>query len=147
MKKLFVKAVSSFLVLTLLICGISMPAFAAEQQPSESDVLEFVAAGEDADNDSSDAEKILPTRAYKGIYSYTETLIYTGKGADRWLHITPWNTPNTLRIRMVDYQGNTVWQETFVANDTTHWFVGANVKYVYLKGTPGGVVEVSDTEH
>ncbi|MDO4611478.1 MAG: hypothetical protein Q4B34_01295 [Candidatus Saccharibacteria bacterium] len=74
-----------------------------------------------------------------------ETLVYTGKGSDRWLHITPLTTPNRLTLRMVDYQGETVWDKPFVANGTTDWFIGSNVQYVYLSGLPGGVVNVWDT--
>ena len=68
--------------------------------------------------------------------------------ANAGLHITPWTTPNRFTIRMVDYQGNTVWRQSFdTTGGTTHWFVGANVKRVYLTGIPGGVVDVTDTEH
>ncbi|MBR2766797.1 hypothetical protein IKD67_01795 [Candidatus Saccharibacteria bacterium] len=96
-------------------------------------------------DDTSDSGKVTPTRAYKSIYSDIETLIYTGNGSDRWLHITPWVTPNTFTIRMVDYSGTTVWNQTFYTTGTTDWFIGSNVRYVYLQGIPGGVVQVTDT--
>ena len=110
-------------------------------------VMVFCSLGVSSVAASSGQDKVVLTRSQKGICSYTETLIYTGKGRDRWLHISPWLTPNNFVIRMVDYQGIQVWWQYFTTVGTTHWFVGSNVKYVYLSGIPGGVVDVTDTEH
>ncbi len=124
-----------------------------------SNTVTFAAANHDLGNGYSTSIKsaneginstsrVLSSSTNKCISSYMETLIYSGKGSDRWLHITPWTTPNRFTIRMVDYQGNTVWRQSFdTTGGTTHWFVGANVKRVYLTGIPGGVVDVTDTEH
>lgn len=146
MKKVFGKNILPILIALMLICSVSAPAFAINAE-ADNDRNRYSAFTENVDENSSDASKVVPTRAYKSVYSNTETLIYIGNGSDRWLHITPWVTPNYLQIRMVDYQGNTVWLQYFTATDTTHWFVGSNVRYVYLMGVPGGVVEVRDTEH
>lgn len=82
------------------------------------------------------------------IYADIKTAIYHGNGQDKWLHITPSQTPNNFIIYMEDRSGHYVWEQQFIMNGgTTHWFVGANVKTVYLEGVPGGPVTVSVTNH
>ena len=92
-------------------------------------------------------DPIEPAPVEKSVYSDIQTRIYTGIGKAQWLHITPLVTPNALIITMIDYSGVTVWQESFTAMGVTHWYVGANVQYVYLKGFPGGVVTVTNTDN
>lgn len=146
MKRLSKRVLSSVLTIAMLLSAMSTTAFAAETEESEVYVSNTINSGtENANIVSEVGDTIALASGQKSIYSDIETLIYTGKGVDRWLHITPQLTPNTFTIRMVDYNGSTVWNERFATTGTTHWFVGANVKYVYLKGIPGGVVTVSDT--
>ncbi len=142
--KFFTTFTAVLLVCMTMFRGTSV--LAAEGHPGE--IREMASASEYAGlSDSFWEDAIMPATSI-GIYSDVETLVYTGKGTDRWLHITPWLMPNQLTIRMVDYNGSTVWEETFYMTEgATHWFVGSNVKYVYLHGTPGGVVNISDTAH
>ena len=137
-----VNFLSLLLTIAITVCSTSLTVFAFESDESEAlcSANNGGYCSEDSDNDNQ-------TRGTKNVCSYSYTLIYTGKGADRWLHISPWTTPNVLTIKMVDYQGDVVWLETFTATYTTHWFIGSNVKYVYLMGSPGGAIEVSDTEN
>lgn len=145
MKKTLSRTFLAILLLVAFTYGVSTTAFAVEVADNISlQSSQTSNAGEIVEEERNEARA---TRSSKSIYSDIETLIYTGRDVDRWLHITPWTTPNRFTIRMVDYQGNTVWEETFKTSETTHWFVGSNVRYVYLKGIPGGVVDVSDTEH
>ena len=73
------------------------------------------------------------------------TLVYTGQGATKWLNINPHREPMQLTIRMIDYNGITVHEESFTSIHNTRWLVGANVHYVYLKGGPVTVdISVSD---
>lgn len=139
------RAVLSLIVVMAMMLGVtSITAMAAE--PEVDDVYATQVALEESTIEIDPVpDGVASLSSSKGIYADKETLIYAGKGVDRWLHITPWLTPNTFTIRMVDYSGNTVWYQTFVTTGTTHWFVGSNVRFVYLKGLPGGVVDVTDT--
>jgi len=129
-----------FTIIALMTCTIGTTVFASETTSDTSEITGDITTPDYGTNKQSPSA----AKGNKNIYiSYT--LIYSGNGSDRWLHISPQITPNTLSIKMVDYNNNTVWEEQFTANGTTHWFVGSNVKSVYLKGVPGGVVYVSDT--
>ncbi len=143
--KFFTTFTVVLLVCMTMLCGTSV--LAAEKCSSKTSDAGSVSETYVNIADAFWENTIMPAASI-GIYSDVETLVYTGKGTDRWLHITPWLMPNQLTIRMVDYSGSTVWEETFYMTEgATHWFVGSNVKYVYLHGTPGGVVNISDTVH
>ncbi len=132
MNKFFGRMVLPLAIVATLCGNVSATAFAAESDTTIDMSTTYSASTDDATDGNSDQNKETPTRAQKSIYSDIETLIYSGKGTDRWIHITPWVTPNTFTIRMVDYSNTTVWNQTFVTTGTTHWFVGSNVKSVYL---------------
>lgn len=95
---------------------------------------------EDADNIT------LAASVRKNIYTDKKTKIYTGKGADRWIHITPDNILGRVIISMETYEGKIIYTKEFDVSKTTHWFVGSNIRFVYLHGKPGSIY-VSDTEH
>ncbi len=95
---------------------------------------------EDADNIT------LAVSVRKNIYTDKKTTIYTGKGVDRWIHISPDNTSSTFTIFMETYSGHIIYSQIFKANKVTHWFVGSDIRFVYLQGTPGSVY-ITDTEH
>ncbi len=141
MNKFFGRTILSLAIIATMLGSASATAFAAESDVTANPSAAYSASADDA----SDQGKVTPTRGDYGVYTYTDTLVYTGIGSDRWLHITPWLTPNRLTIKMVDYSGTTVWNETFDTTGTTHWFVGSNVQYVYLRGLPGGTVTVTNT--
>ena len=144
MKKISKRILLLILAAIMLFCSMSITAFAADLK---SDNQESSCALLEKSIGTIGDARPQSIRDSIGIYSDIETLIYVGKGSDCWLHIAPWLAPNRFTIRMVDYQGRTVWRQTFTTTGITHWFVGSNVKYVYLTGIPGGVVDVTDTEH
>lgn len=80
------------------------------------------------------------------IYTDSYRRIYTGQGSAKWIHINPYVEPAHFTIKMVNYSGATVWEESFSSTNGTHWYVGADVHYVYLKGGPG-TVSVSVTNN
>lgn len=82
----------------------------------------------------------------KNIYTDRKTKIYTGKGVDRWIHITPDNISGRVIISMETYEGKIIYTEEFDVSKTTHWFVGSDIRFVYLHGKIGSIY-VSDTEH
>ena len=95
---------------------------------------------EDADNIT------LAASVRKNIYTDRKTKIYTGKGVDRWIHITPDDILGMVIISMETYEGKIIYTKEFDVSKTTHWFVGSNIRFVYLYGKPGSIY-VSDTEH
>jgi len=80
------------------------------------------------------------------IYTDKWTKVYTGSGAERWIHITPKIQGLPIQIRMIDYSGEVVWPDTVPSSGTSHWYVGANVQYVKLCGGPSQV-NVTVTDH
>ena len=88
----------------------------------------------------------LASSVRKNVYTDKRTKVYTGKGIDRWLHISAKSPSGMITILMETYDGEIIWSKNFNANETTHWFIGSNIRYVYLEGTPG-YVYVSDTAH
>lgn len=148
MKKVFTKSLLAFLIAVIAL-GASTSAFAVAPIPSATSVLygEFV---KDKNGEATKENGALLTRKAYGICKDTYTKVYTGKGFDRWLHINPAVVFNSFTIMMEDDDGNVVWEQFFTISDPnqgSHWFIGSNVKAVYLKGVPGGVVYVNDTEH
>lgn len=81
------------------------------------------------------------------IGSFTMTLVYRGNGSERWIHITPERLPNDITVIMVDYSGGEKWNHTYHITKTEHYYIGPNIKYVYLKGKPGGYVVVTNSAH
>ena len=125
MKRL-VSIISVVLALSICLCSVGLTAFAENGFDTPAD------------------DPIEPSPYQYSIYVNTDpnadgTKIYTGVGSAKWLHISPWTTPSTFEIRMYDYSGERVWKEIFTATETTHWYIGANVQYVYLKGGPSAV--------
>ncbi len=72
----------------------------------------------------------------------TSARIYTGIGKAQWIHIAPdsvnVNYPPPS-IQMIDYSGDEVWLQPINICVLTHWYVGANVKYVNILGGSGAV--------
>ena len=156
MKKTIKKLASLFLAVLMIMSICSLTAFAANDVDTADDDDTATNVTVDLDtllpaDDTSIPEEdtLLASAVNKSIYSDSWTLIYTGKGVDRWLHITPWTVPNVFTIKMLGYGGSNdvLYQETFTTMGTTHWFVGSDVRQVLLMGVPGGAVTVTDTEH
>lgn len=97
-----------------------------------------ISSEEDAIITEDTAETLQP-RAYT-VYTDRDLTIYTGSGSARWLHITVYNLPTiSIRILMEDYNGQTVWTDYNRNTGTTHWYIGANVRTVKLRGRPSQV--------
>lgn len=75
--------------------------------------------------------------------------IYDGVGADKWIHVVPAsanvNFP-TAYIKMYGYDNSELWSGLIDVTVVTHWFVGADVKYVKIYGGVGAVT-VTATDH
>lgn len=99
-----------------------------------------------ADDNTMDA--VYGTRGAVGscwVYTDRPTTVYYGNGTERWLHITTkiaFGLP--IKLWMEDYNGKTQWTDSINGSGTTHWYVGANIRYVYLQGGPCAL-NVTDT--
>lgn len=113
MKKFFRTTFSLILVTSIVFC-FPIAASIADNEletPADDPVLESIAISE----------------------NYRK--IYTGTGSAITLGVYPQQTPFYMTIKMVDYNGTTVWEEGkwYIATSDHEWYIGANVQYVYLK--------------
>lgn len=123
------KAITMAVALMLLLSAAAIPAFALD------DTTRLVAPA-----DGSKAST-------KYVWSDQWTLAYTGVGSAKNLAIANYSN-FYLDIRMVDYSGTEVWYQyhTMSPNGTGYYYVGSNVKYVYLMvsdGVGAGYVEIT----
>ena len=98
------------------------------------------------DLDSHTDNIVLASGTYYNIYTDIQTKIYTGNRTEKWLHIRS-DKSNVFILTMIDYNGGTVWDKPFNSNGTTHWYIGSNVRYVYLIGSKPDRVYVTVTNN